>query len=315
MDYCAVTVPADITEAVGTKGPVLVMAKVNDSKPFQVSLFPVGGGRHCIRIKAKVRRETNTKTGDRIRLQVTVLDRANVVIPDALASALMAEGATVAFNALAPGKQNFIIRRIDAAAKPETRAMRIREAVVAAHEREQRMNDHGSTRRVVAFLKGVMPTNAKMPALRAAFESARFTNVKTILGSGNVAFDTSIQTESDIERLAEKAMKQTLGRSFYTIVRSSAYLQRLLASDPFTAAGIPHDAKRVISFMREARSPKVVLPLAENQASVFLALGREVFSAYVPTDQGPIFMGLIQRAFGTDVTTRTVETVLKCASA
>jgi hypothetical protein len=135
MDYCAVPVPAEITQALGTKGPVLVMARVNDSDPFQVSLFPVGGGQHYIRIKAKVRQETNTKTGDRIRLRMTVLDRAEVSIPEDLMKALRAEGAAEAFESLPPGKQNFIIRRIDEAAKPETRAKRVQEAVAAAHER------------------------------------------------------------------------------------------------------------------------------------------------------------------------------------
>ena len=66
MDYCAVPVPAKITAALGTKGPVLVMARINDSEPFKVSLFPVGGGKHYIRIKAKVRKETKTKTGDNV---------------------------------------------------------------------------------------------------------------------------------------------------------------------------------------------------------------------------------------------------------
>jgi hypothetical protein len=135
MDYCAVPVPAEITQALGTKGPVLVMARVNDSDPFQVSLFPVGGGQHYIRIKAKVRQETNTKTGDRIRLRMTVLDRAEVSIPEDLMKALRAEGAAEAFESLPPRKQNFIIRRIDEAAKPETRAKRVQEAVAAAHER------------------------------------------------------------------------------------------------------------------------------------------------------------------------------------
>lgn len=82
MDYCAVPVPAEITEALGTKGPVLVMARINDSAEFQVSLFPVGGGQHCIRIKAKVRKETGTKIGDAIEVRFTVLDRAKVVIPE-----------------------------------------------------------------------------------------------------------------------------------------------------------------------------------------------------------------------------------------
>jgi len=138
MDYCAVPVPAEITEALGTKGPVLVMAQVNDSEPFQVSLFPVGGGQHYIRIKAKVRQETKTKTGDRVRVRFTVLDRADVTIPEDLTSALRAGGVTQDFRLLPPGKQNFIIRRIDEAAKPETRNERIQEAVEAAHQRREK---------------------------------------------------------------------------------------------------------------------------------------------------------------------------------
>ena len=145
MDYCAVPVPPEITKALGTKGPVLVMAQVNNSDPFQVSLFPVGGGQHYIRIKTKVRQETNTKTGDRIRVRITVLDRADVAIPDDLMSALIAEGVTEAFKSLPPGKQNFIIRRIDDAVKPETRERRIQEGVVAAHQGRERVIDQDST--------------------------------------------------------------------------------------------------------------------------------------------------------------------------
>jgi uncharacterized protein (DUF1697 family) len=169
--------------------------------------------------------------------------------------------------------------------------------------------------RFVAFLRGVMPTNAKMHELKAAFESAQFTNVKTVLGSGNVVFDTSIQVEAEIEDMAEKAMEKMLGRSFYTIARPSSCLQTLIASDPYSTAGIPQGAKRVISFMRTVQTPRVPLPLAEHQASVFLVSNREVFTAYVPTNKGPVFMGLIERAFGSNVTTRTLETVVKCASA
>ncbi|MFT4241015.1 MAG: YdeI/OmpD-associated family protein [Acidovorax sp.] len=140
MDYCAIPVPAEITQALGTKGPVLVMARVNDSEPFQVSLFPVGGGQHYMRIKAKVRKETNTRTGDRVRMRITVLDRDRVEIPDDLLRALHAEGVAHAFQSLPPGKQNFIIRRIDEAAKPETRERRIQEAVLAAHQRREKLN-------------------------------------------------------------------------------------------------------------------------------------------------------------------------------
>jgi len=143
MDYCAVPVPEFVTEAMGTTGPVLVMAQVNESEPFQVSLFPVGGGKHYIRIKAKVRQETNTKTGNQITVRFTVLDRSEVSIPDDLSSALRAEGVEDAFRSLPPGKQNFTIRQIDEAAKSATREKRIQKAVELAQEKKDRMQDGG----------------------------------------------------------------------------------------------------------------------------------------------------------------------------
>ena len=141
MDYCAVPVPAQVTEALGTKRPVLVMARVNASKPFKVSLFPVGEGKHYIRIKGKVRQETKTKTGDEITIRFTVLDRADVAIPDDLRAALRAEGVLEAFKAFPPGKQNFTIRQIDEAAKAETRAKRIQKVVEEAHKKREALSD------------------------------------------------------------------------------------------------------------------------------------------------------------------------------
>jgi uncharacterized protein (DUF1697 family) len=103
--------------------------------------------------------------------------------------------------------------------------------------------------RYVAFLRGVSPTNARMPELERCFELAGFTNVKTVLASGNVVFDATQRSEATIERKAEQAMASQLART------------------------------------------------------------------YVPGDRGPVFMTLIEDAFGKDVTTRTWETVRKCAAA
>lgn len=169
--------------------------------------------------------------------------------------------------------------------------------------------------RYVAFLRGVSPTNAKMPELGRCFEAAGFERVKTVLASGNVVFDAPARGGDAIERCAEQAMARALGRSFMTFVRPVAALERLLAADPWAAHGIPPHAKRVVSFLRDARPPRVPLPLAADEASVFLQDGREVFSAYVPGAKGPVFMTLIGQAFGSDVTTRTRDTVARCAAA
>jgi uncharacterized protein (DUF1697 family) len=169
--------------------------------------------------------------------------------------------------------------------------------------------------RFVAFLRGVSPMNAKMPALKASFESAGFTQVRTVLASGNVVFDTAETAEAVIARRAEAAMGRELGRAFFTIVRPVARLREMLSDPPFESHGIPPHAKRVVSFLRSAQAPRVPLPLAQDMASVFLCTGREVFTAYVPTGDGPVFMNLIERAFGTEITTRTWDTVARCAAA
>ena len=138
MDYCAVRVPATITESLGTRGPVLVSATVNQSEPFQVSLFPVGGGKHCIRIKSSVRKLTNTKVGDLVHLECSVLDPDDVTIPDDLLDTLEAERMMHGFMDLPPGKRHYLIRKIRQAAKPPTRQKRVREALEAAVERARK---------------------------------------------------------------------------------------------------------------------------------------------------------------------------------
>lgn len=144
MKYFALSVPAKITKALGTHGPVPVTARVNGSKPFLNSLYPVGEGRHYLRIKAVVWKEVKIKEGDRVRVEITVRDRkAEISIPKDLASALRAEGVAKFFDALPIGKKSYLLRLIDEAAKPETREKRIQDAVEAAHEKREKQVDKG----------------------------------------------------------------------------------------------------------------------------------------------------------------------------
>jgi uncharacterized protein (DUF1697 family) len=49
--------------------------------------------------------------------------------------------------------------------------------------------------RYVAFLRGVSPMNAKMAELKRCFEGAGYTDVKTVLSSGNVVFDVRAKSK------------------------------------------------------------------------------------------------------------------------
>ena len=130
MEYYALSVPVETSRALHARGAVPVLAKVNDSDAFKGSLYPVGGGRHYLRVRNKVCTAAAIKEGDRIRVQVVVRDRLEEIdVPDDLTRALSNEGLLDCFNALPVGKKSYVLRLIDEAIKPETREKRIREAL------------------------------------------------------------------------------------------------------------------------------------------------------------------------------------------
>ncbi|HXM39058.1 MAG TPA: DUF1697 domain-containing protein [Gemmatimonadales bacterium] len=166
-------------------------------------------------------------------------------------------------------------------------------------------------RRFAAFLRGVTPMNAKMPELRKAFESAGFTDVKTLLSSGNVVFSARGASETALESKAEAAMLARLGKAFLTIVRPIDVLREMLASDPYRAFRLDPTAKRIVTFLHHQPTAKLRLPIELDGARILALKGREVFSAYVRNPKGPVFMALIAKTFGKELTTRTWDTVAK----
>lgn len=169
--------------------------------------------------------------------------------------------------------------------------------------------------RYVAFLRGVSPMNLKMPVLKACLEKAGFEEVKTVLSSGNVAFNSTKRSTAALEQQIEKALQSKTKRTFFTVVRSVAALQEMVESDPFQRFKLPPNAKRVVTFARSLSRSTQKLPIKREGAQILVIERREAYSAYVPSPQGPVFMELIKSTFGDEVTTRTWDTVKKCANA
>ena len=157
--------------------------------------------------------------------------------------------------------------------------------------------------------------NAKMPELRKAFEAAGFMDVKTLLSSGNVVFNARGGSETTLEQKAEAAMLQQLGNAFLTIVRPIDALRHMLVSDPYRSFRLNPTAKRIVTFLRDKPTAKLRLPIELDGARILALNGREVFSAYVRNPKGPVFMALIEKTFGKELTTRTWDTVAKVSAA
>ncbi len=166
--------------------------------------------------------------------------------------------------------------------------------------------------RYAALLRGVSPMNAKMADLREWFAAAGFTNVKTVLASGNVVFDARAASRETLARKCERAMQ---GKVFPTIVRSLDDLRALLESDPFAGEKLPMGAKRIITFLQQPFTAKLALPIRSHDAALLSVRDCEAFSSYVPSEYGPVFMRLIEKTLGKDVTTRTWDTVKKIIKA
>jgi uncharacterized protein (DUF1697 family) len=168
-------------------------------------------------------------------------------------------------------------------------------------------------KRYAAFLRGVSPMNAKMPELRKAFEAAGFRDVKTVLSSGNLVFSSTAAPEAALARQAQAAMQKCLRSAFPTIVRSLDTLRRILASDPYEDLRMKPGTKRVVTFLRRKPKARPKLPIDLDGACILRMKDGEVFSAYVPSPRGAVFMTLIEKTFGKEVTTRTWDTVRKVA--
>jgi len=160
-----------------------------------------------------------------------------------------------------------------------------------------------------ALLRGVMPTNCRMPELKAALEKAGFTDVRTVISSGNAVFRARAASESSLEKKCEGAMEKHLGRRFMTIVRELDALEALLERDPFAKFRLPPNAKRNVTFLRDAPGTKPRLPVTMKGGEILALQGREGLLYYVPGEADPSFMASIEKTFGKEVTTRTWDTV------
>ncbi len=94
------------------------------------------------------------------------------------------------------------------------------------------------------------------------------------------------------------------------LLRPVDELRALVEEDPWARLAVPAGAKRVVTFLaRPAASRRA--PPGRDGVTVHAVREREVLTSYLRSPKGPVFMELLEEAFGTEVTTRTWDTVRK----
>ena len=94
-----------------------------------------------------------------------------------------------------------------------------------------------------------------------------------------------------------------------------ADVRRIVDADHHAQFQPPSAAKQLITFLKRPHELPVSLPLEGEGAAICKLEGVEVYSHYLPNDKGPLFMTMLEKTFGKQITTRTVDTVRKCIKA
>ncbi len=161
-----------------------------------------------------------------------------------------------------------------------------------------------------------MPGNPNMnnSNLRTVFESLRFNNVKTVISSGNVIFDSSIGSSADLGASIEKAIFEQIGFHSTTIVLSRPQLEKIVSEKIFDNDVHSPSNYLTLTFLKHRASFPFALPYTpEGKAYSFVGFKYNVVFSVVDTSvaKTPDLMAWLEKQFTKDITTRTWKTVLR----
>lgn len=168
-----------------------------------------------------------------------------------------------------------------------------------------------------AFLRGIGPSNPNMrnDKLRSVFEGLGLTNVRPVISSGNILFDSDERDTVALERRAEKALLENLGIKSTTIIRSKSELQSFEQSHPFEGFNHARQTYLTVTLLKD-RASQALKELARTPpdgASKILSIDTKISAICALTDttvaKTPDFMLWLERQLGKDITTRTWQTI------
>lgn len=173
-------------------------------------------------------------------------------------------------------------------------------------------------KKYVAFLRGINVGGnsiVSMDQLKESFRNMGFTNVQTVLNSGNVVFAANQRDPVKIAILIENTLQKIFHRPIHTLLRRDTQIQALVQDNPFkkvtmtpairchvTFLAVPHE-KRVPFSLESSGNDYGILQVRTEEVCWFVDVGSGKGTADI--------MGILEKEFGNHITTRTWNTVVK----
>lgn len=172
----------------------------------------------------------------------------------------------------------------------------------------------------VAFLRGInVGGNVVImkEGLQKAFELQGLQNVKILLNSGNVIFETS---EVDVVALSLKireVLKKTFCFEIEVMLRTGSQIRSLISSDPFKNITVTPNTRLYITFLSGEPISSLKIPYVspEGDFQILHAEDGAIFSVLMLSPKRGTFdlMKIMEKEFGKKATTRNWNTVMKIA--
>lgn len=167
----------------------------------------------------------------------------------------------------------------------------------------------------VALIRGINVGKARrvaMADLRTLIEELGFTNVRSLLNSGNVIFETSDPGTFGSAELIENTIYAKLGISAKVLVMSAEEIAEIVDHNPLSEVA-DNPSRLLVAFLGSQEDVLKLKPLeSQNWAPEALALGRRV--AYLWCPGGVLASKVVKavdRVVGDTATTRNWGTVMK----
>jgi uncharacterized protein (DUF1697 family) len=154
-----------------------------------------------------------------------------------------------------------------------------------------------------------------MEVLRKIFEDLGFENVKTVLASGNVIFETDTPGEEVLEHEIEKVLPGVIGFGSTVIIRSIEEIKHLASLHPFVGFTSNPDNKFYVTFLQGTSETKLTFPATGKGYTIVGLFDYAVCSVVdLSSAKTPDLMRMLDTEFGKGNTTRnwnTIERLLK----
>src|SRR5881628_454064 len=153
-----------------------------------------------------------------------------------------------------------------------------------------------------------------MSDLRALAAKLGLDDTRTLLQSGNLVFEASDNTPSQLEKMLEDATKKRLGLETSFFVRTAKEWEAIVAANPFRAEAARDPGHLVVLLLKTApdRQHAKALDQAIPGREQAIVKGRHAYITYPDgIGRSRLTHVLIERKLGTPGTGRNWNTVLK----